>query len=317
MSQVMRWTSPLVLLLAFAALCTSAEARADWARGAERAAVAAGLMAPLADGRFHGERPLTMAQLRAARDALAVRTGLPPARVDGVSVTAFDSAVVRQLGLGDVAAAVQAEARRAGLRPPAVFGTEVVARALELRLNHPYPRGEALEQYPWERISRAEAAWSLARVASLDGWEPQSVRETFALFHLPRPAGRRLRALRIAVSKIGMPYIWGGETDGVSAGQVHGGYDCSGLAWRVFGGWRLGGRTADDQAHAIRRSERVRLSEVRPGDLLFFGRHGYAAHMGIALSADFMIHASAQGVYVSSLLEPWRRDGFLWARRAL
>jgi cell wall-associated NlpC family hydrolase len=56
---------------------------------------------------------------------------------------------------------------------------------------------------------------------------------------------------------------------------------------------------------------------VRPGDLLFFGRHGYAAHMGIALSADFMIHASAQGVYVSSLLEPWRRDGFLWARRAL
>ena len=40
-------------------------------------------------------------------------------------------------------------------------------------------------------------------------------------------------------------------------------------------------------------------------------------HVGIALSPDWMIHASGQGVYVSSLHEQWRRDEFAWARRVL
>jgi len=30
-----------------------------------------------------------------------------------------------------------------------------------------------------------------------------------------------------------------------------------------------------------------------------------------------MIHSSAQGVYVSSLDDEWRRDRFAWARRVL
>jgi hypothetical protein len=39
--------------------------------------------------------------------------------------------------------------------------------------------------------------------------------------------------------------------------------------------------------------------------------------MGIALSPDWMIHASAQGVYVSPLFDEWRRARFSWARRLL
>ena len=122
-----------------------------------------------------------------------------------------------------------------------------------------------------------------------------------------------------------MPYVWGGETDGVSPGQAHGGYDCSGFVWRVFTPAAIGGRTAAQMAGQIKKSERIRLEDIRPGDLLFFGPAGFHSkatersivHVGIALSEHWMIHSSAQGVYVSSLDDDWRRDEFAWARRVL
>jgi cell wall-associated NlpC family hydrolase len=125
------------------------------------------------------------------------------------------------------------------------------------------------------------------------------------------------------VSKIGMPYVWGGETDGVSPGQAHGGYDCSGFVWRVFTPAAIGGRTAAQMAGQIKKSERIRFEDVRPGDLLFFGRASFNSkatersivHVGIALSQHWMIHSSGQGAYVSSLDDDWRRDEFAWARR--
>jgi cell wall-associated NlpC family hydrolase len=122
-----------------------------------------------------------------------------------------------------------------------------------------------------------------------------------------------------------MPYVWGGETDGVSPGQAHGGYDCSGFVWRVFTPAAIGGRTAAQMAGQIPKSERIRLDAIQPGDLLFFGRAGFSSkatersivHVGIALSEHWMIHSSGQGVYVSSLDDDWRRDEFAWARRVL
>jgi cell wall-associated NlpC family hydrolase len=314
-----------VVLVVTALLCAvlavpAAAGAGTWNPRDQRTAVRAGLLRELPDGRFHGERPLTYDELRASRDALAAARGTERVAVPGhgpVRLTAFDAGLVRQLGLGDVADAVRGQARRAGLHPPAFFGTEVVARALKLRYNHPFPRAEALEEYPWQAVTRAEAAYSLARVAGFSGWEADAVRETFAGFVLPRYTRAQRSVLRLAVAKIGMPYVWGGETDRPSPGQVHGGYDCSGFAWRLYGSARIGGRTADDQAHGIPRRARVRFAAIAPGDLLFFGRRGFAGHEGIALGADFMIHASDQGVYVSSLREPWRRDAFLWGRRLL
>ena len=42
-------------------------------------------------------------------------------------------------------------------------------------------------------------------------------------------------------------------------------------------------------------------------------------HVGIALSADFMINASSlgAGVYVQPLFDEWRRRSFAWGRRIL
>jgi cell wall-associated NlpC family hydrolase len=287
-----------------------------WNKREQREVVQAGVLPKLEDGRFHGERSLSGAQLSAAlseQTASAAKT---------VSVTSFDARLVNHLGLADVAAHVQDVARGAGLHPPTTFGTEVVARFLGLRTNHP-AEDETLELYPWEPITRAEAAHSFAVMLDQGDWAAANARVQLTAFELPQyDAGTRAK-LALAVSKIGMPYVWGGETDGVSPGQAHGGYDCSGFVWRVFTAQAIGGRTAAQMAGQIKKSERIRFEDVRPGDLLFFGSAHFNSkaternivHVGIALSEHWMIHSSGQGVYVSSLDDEWRRDEFAWARR--
>jgi cell wall-associated NlpC family hydrolase len=329
----------LPVLVALLTLVPAAGARAaalgTWNLGEQHAVRVAGVMHDLDDDAFHGERPVTGDQLRAAFEALAPTYGLPRVAVpaDRVSLLTFDRLLVAQLGAADVAAAVQHEAWRAGLNPPGSFGTEVVARALGLRTNHPFPH-EELELYPTDATTRAEAAHSFAVALQWGAGAAAWVRETFSRFVLPTYTAVQKQVLRQAVARIGMPYIWGGETDRASAffgGQEHGGYDCSGLVWRVFKlsglpwGRQIRGRTAASQAAEIPRGARIRLADIAPGDLLFFGPGRFwqkaterrITHEGIALSKDFMIHASAQGVYVSPLFEPWRAARFSWARRVL
>jgi cell wall-associated NlpC family hydrolase len=323
--RVLLATAAAVLVVASPA----AAATGTWDRRDQHAAVEAGLMAPLDDGQFHGERPVAGTQLPGALHALADRLGVAriPVPTGRVSLAGFDRLVVTQLGLADVAQAVQAQARTAGLAPPPRFGTEVVARLLGLRVNQPVSR-ERLELYPWDPITRADAAYSLARVLAFAGGETQAVRDVLARFVLPRYGPRTRRALRIAVQRIGMPYVWGGVLDRTGGWQAHGGYDCSGFAWRVFkltGLARIGGRTAAQQAAEIPRSRRLSLAEVHPGDLLFFGpgriwqkvTEKRIVHEGIALSTEWMIHSSSQGVFVSPLFDTWRAREFSWARRVL
>jgi cell wall-associated NlpC family hydrolase len=415
MSRSRHLPATLIALLVLAAPGSAVAAvpgLGGWNRGDQRAVTRAGLMPSLDDGRFHGERRLSGAQLRNAFAGLwaslshvapaAPSDGSPPpapavapagdpsgattsggaptgsnaatpsgdapaatpsggasaatpsgdespgAPSDGspapapaafapvatpsgrVSVATFDALLVEQLGLADVAAAVQQEASRAGLQPPERFGAEVVARQLGLRFNHPAPHDGA-ELFPTDAITRAEAAYSLARILDFQGWEITQARETLSRFVLPEYSERQRQALRIAVSKIGMPYIWGGETDtraGVWGAQAHGGYDCSGFVWRVFKNTgvvrSIAGRTAAQMAGEIPRSRRVRFDAIQPADVLFFGSGRFwqkateqrIVHTGIALSPTFMIHSSSQGVYVSELSGA-RRDQFSWARRLL
>jgi cell wall-associated NlpC family hydrolase len=314
-----------------AAAPASAHTLANWDRKQQAQVVKAGLMQKLPDG-FEGDQPLTSSDLTQAFAALSAETGTPAVSVSSapISVTRFDALMVDQLGLTDAATAFETEATHAGLQPPSYFGTEVVARLLSLRYNHLSP-DDKLELYPSDRITRAEAAWSLAQTLQMGDWEAANVREIASHFQLPTYSAKQLAPLRVAVSKIGMPYIWGGETDGPSPGQVHGGYDCSGFAWRVYklsgnpAGNKILGRTAAQQAGEIPRSKRLHLNQVRPGDLLFFGSakfHSKATeanviHEGIALSSDFVIHSSDQGVYVLPLYEGWLHDQFTWARRVL
>jgi cell wall-associated NlpC family hydrolase len=306
---------------------------ANWDVPAQRLVVNAGLMSEVPVGGFGGASPLSAQAASQAMAALSARSATAPVAVQSnarITVTRFDALMVSQLGLGAVAAHVERTAKAAGLKPPGFFGTEVIARYMGLRYNH--PAGEhSLELYPSDEITRAEAAHSLAVALEAGEWQAQSARLTFEAFSLPHYTAAQLQVLQVAVSKIGMPYVWGGTTDGTEDGLEHGGYDCSGFAWRVYNGsgsqWGAAilGRTAAEQAGEIPKSSRVPLSAVQPADLLFFGSAHFNSkateanviHEGIALSGEWAIHSSSQGVYVLPLQSGWLASSFAWARRVL
>jgi hypothetical protein len=78
-------------------------------------------------------------------------------------------------------------------------------------------------------------------------------------------------------------------------------------------------------AGEIPKSRRIDFDRIQPADILFFGKASFGSkateasviHTGIAMSGQFMINSSAQGVYVAPLFEDWRRGEFSWARRVL
>ena len=221
-----------VLSLAIAPAAASALTRGNWNREQQREMARAGLLPRLPDGSLGGAQRLTGRQLNDAFLQLGFRLGVPAVVVDDgpVTVEAFHRALLKQLGLGDVATAVRKEAAAAGLNPPFRFGSEVVARYLGLRYDHPFPAGERLELGPNEPITRAEAAYSFAVILGWQGWELQGVRDAFAGFDLPVYTPAQQAALRTAVAKIGNPAVWGGESDS--------GADCSGFVAQVFSSWR-------------------------------------------------------------------------------
>ncbi|MGZ4197151.1 MAG: C40 family peptidase [Solirubrobacteraceae bacterium] len=335
------------LLVAAAAIacCALAPGRAhasvtlsNWDSSQQHQVVKARLMSNLGRS-FQGGSALSASQANAAMSALSLRiareTGQPQARAAAathspVSVVTFDKMLVQQLGLSDVASHVQATAAGAGLAPPSYFGTEVVARFLGLRYNHPTGT-DALELFPSDPITRAEAAWSLAQITAFGDWNVSYASDTLMGFELPSMSSNQRQALQIAVSRIGYPYVWGGTTDATSDGLAHGGFDCSGFVWRVFKvsglpwGRTIGGRTAAQQAGEIPRSRRLRASQLRPGDLLFFGSAKFNStateanviHEGIYLGDDWVIHSSSQGVYMLPLKGSWLGDQFAWGRRVI
>lgn len=333
------------LLCLSPATAAAKKTAANWDTGAQRLVVKTGVMTEASPGDFDGAATMTAQAETQALAVLAARQQAEPtegkeapaavptpavASTARITVTRFDALLVDQLGLAATAAHVQQTAVAAGLKPPSYFGTEVVARYLGLRYDH--PAGEdSLELYPWNPITRAEAAHSFAVVLEEGSWAVAGARETLETFSLPHYTADQLTVLRIAVSKIGMPYVWGGTTDGTEDGLEHGGYDCSGFAWRVYKvsglpwGRKILGRTAAEQAGEIPKSARIHLQEVQPGDLLFFGSAHFDStateanviHEGIALSDEWAIHSSGQGVYVLPLTSGWLAQQFAWARRVI
>jgi cell wall-associated NlpC family hydrolase len=310
---------------------------ANWDSAQQRQVLGAGLMHDLGRS-FAGGAALSAVQANAAMAALgsfergtdggagrAVRTSQNP-----VTVVTFDRMVVSQLGLADVAAHVRSAGARAGLLPPAYFGSEVVARFLGLRYDHPAGTDQ-LELFPTDPITRSEAAWSLAQVLGFGDWNVAYARQTLSGFALPVMSTDQRQALRIAVSRIGYPYVYAGTTDDTSDGLAHGGFDCSGFVWRVFKlsglpwGREIHGRTAAQMAGEIPRSQRLRMSQLKPGDLLFFGTAHFTStateqniiHTGIYLGDNSVIHSSGQGVYVLQLKGGWLGDSFAWGRRVI
>ena len=311
-----------------------AKSRKSWADAQIRVVVAHGLMAPDVAS-FRPDDPLTRGALSALVGGLTGRTPAPVVNPTApVTVTGLDTKLVRGLGLGPTAADFLRSARYAGLNPPARFGTEVTARLLGLRYNHPAP-DDGLELRPQDTATRAEAAYSAARVLRFRGSEIPAVEAAAATFTLPVLTDWQRRILTTAFSFIGYPYVWGGTSERAEAPagvKARGGFDCSGFVWRVYKMQRydgegtladvLRGRTTYAMSGEVVRAKRITFPKLQPADVLFFGLDGPRSrptqvdHTGIYLGDGWFIHSSSNGVALTQL-QGWYRDRFAWARRPL
>jgi cell wall-associated NlpC family hydrolase len=282
---------------------------------------------------FRPNDTLTQGELQAL---VAGLTEEPPKEVASpgapVTMAQLDAQLVRAAGLSAEASTFYEVAAAAGVHPPARFGTEVVARLLGLRLNHPTGQDD-LERLPSDPATRAEAAYSAAQLLRLSEWETKAVQDEAAAFELPVLTRWQRRVLTTAVRFIGFPYVWGGESESEVSPyglQARGGFDCSGFAWRVYklqsyaGAPQLAetlrGRTAAAMAGEVPRRRRIAVARLAPADLLFFGTGGRRAkaaqvdHMAIYLGNGWLIHSSRFGVALAPV-EGWYAERLAWGRR--
>jgi cell wall-associated NlpC family hydrolase len=313
-----------------------AKAKRSWAHAEIKLVTAQGLMGGDA-ATFRPDAPLTRGALDELAFGLTEDAEVPAASGDpnaNVSLATLDRTLVRALELGDDARLLYLGARVAGLRPPARFGSEVVARLLGLRKNHEAPN-DALELLPGDDATRAEAAYSAAQILRFSDWQTASIEEAAAEFALPLYTPWQRKVLQTAVNLIGYPYVWGGTSSGAQTlfgVSSRGGFDCSGFVWRVFKLQRypsgealantIRGRTAAQMAGEVPRARRIPLAALQPGDVMFFGRGGRRAkvaaidHAGIYLGGGWMINSSRYGVALAPV-EGWYAERFAWGRRPL
>ena len=92
----------------------------------------------------------------------------------------------------------------------------------------------------------------------------------------------------IAQRYLGVPYVWGGASPS--------GFDCSGLVMYCYAQIGIGmSHGATDQQ---RQSIPVPLSDLRPGDCVFFGNASFSHHVAISLGGSTIIEAPYPGAVV-------------------
>lgn len=120
----------------------------------------------------------------------------------------------------------------------------------------------------------------------------------------PSGSGQGAAAVAAAESQLGVPYVWGGETPGV-------GFDCSGLtAWS----WGQAGVPLDHYSGSqMSETQPVPVSDLQPGDLLFYGPGG-SDHVAMYIGSGEVIQAPYPGAVVSVAGADFG-DGFAGAGR--
>ena len=115
-----------------------------------------------------------------------------------------------------------------------------------------------------------------------------------------KPQARSHRALSIAADMIGTPYRYGGTSPR--------GFDCSGLVYYAYS--KAGTQAPRTTTEQYRKTKRVPVSRLQPGDLVFFTlSQGNISHVGIYAGDGRFIHAPSSGKLVAyaSLHDPfWR-----------
>ena len=227
-TQVMLRTALVVCLLSVVALGSTPGANAitrSWASPQIEAVVGAGLMAPSIEA-FRPDDPLTSGELAvvlASVTAAGVSTDDPDRLV---TVRELNARLVTAAGLQPDARFLRQTALLAGLSPTPWLGTETVARLLGLRINHPREQ-EGLELQLSQPVTRAEAAYSVARLLALRETDVRAVRDLVATFTVPTLTEPQAAVLIRALALVGAPYVWAGvRLAGLQAAAARGRARC-------------------------------------------------------------------------------------------
>lgn len=103
-----------------------------------------------------------------------------------------------------------------------------------------------------------------------------------------------------ALSFVGAPYVWGGDTPS--------GFDCSGFTHYVYS--LFGIALASTAAAQAQQGQYVSKAGLEPGDLVFFDTMGGISHVGIYIGDGKFVDAASTDVEVDSLNDP-----YYWASR--
>lgn len=110
--------------------------------------------------------------------------------------------------------------------------------------------------------------------------------------NLPHDDSLASKVVDSALSRIGIPYVWGGES------MAEGGYDCSGLMQYAYGEHGISlSRTTYTQVNEG--TSVGSLSEAKPGDLIFYGGTP-PTHVAMYIGDGQVVHAPYTGTTITT-----------------
>jgi len=156
---------------------------------------------------------------------------------------------------------------------------------------------------PTAVVAPVVAALTPAQVAAAKAARVAAVRRAYAV----RVMKVRIKAVKVAKSRVGSRYVAG------ASGPRR--FDCSGLALYVVK--HSTGRSLPHYSKAqFRATKRISKKALRPGDLVFFFRHG-AHHVGVYIGHGLMVSATnpRTGVKVDRVFSGWYGSRYSGAGR--
>ena len=242
-------------------------------------------------------------------------------RIDNANrVSSVDSQVVHQVI--QFKAAVQRHATE--LRSERIYAQHLVAqrRAIRASVAARLAERERLLSSIKNDISRLEAQEAArrlpavraaqARIAAAQAAQAQALSETVVGARATTPEGATVtpsspygsQVVSIAMSYLGVPYVWGGASPG--------GFDCSGLVMYSFA--QIGISLPHSSYAMWNYGSAVPSDQLQPGDLVFFDGEG---HVGMYIGGGEYVNAPYTGavVRVESLGSSWAAAHYDGARR--
>lgn len=103
----------------------------------------------------------------------------------------------------------------------------------------------------------------------------------------------RVDLVQYAKQFLGNPYVWGGTS-------LTKGADCSGFVLSIFK--KYGYNLPHSSVSQGNSGRKISMSELKPGDLIFYGKNGSINHVAIYIGNGQVIHASSPktGIKISS-----------------